>query len=297
MKKPRLLIFTFFMVGFIALACSTTKQEPVATSGVEQEMTAKPTENVPTLTLAPTITITPTPEPVFHAGIPSQIEACNEIKIYDSAGAVDSQLIEYQMDRLVQAEKEFIRGQGISGEDIAELKVLDAEPYLEPEKYPYSFARAEGRLIPVSCSRVDAGDGSWRLMVGVVVKQDIQASAVAVLHVLLDHPGLEKVMTAEGNKDEYEQKFSPQATFKALATGPQWYFSFRLWIPDEKANPNFFADWRVSHGLMEVNQDAPIALNRYLFGTKLDPTLTDSYVLKLERMIFPAMWLWVTAIP
>lgn len=279
----------FLLICLLAIACTPFNQSPAQTAN---EIPPRAEEIA---TLAATETSVPTPEPVFTAGMPAAIEGCNHLSIFNTAGAIDPVLIETQMQKLVDAEKEYIRQKGLGANDISEIMAY--LPQEEAGKLPYPYARAEGKLYPVSCSLVDANDGTWRLMIGVMIKQNIQATTVAVAHFLLDHPGLEQYMKAEGNHSDYSGKFSPEATFSQLTIGPHWYFSIRPWIPSENPDEQFFPEWRISQELMKLNQDAPVALNMYLAGTQLDPTLENSYVPKLEKMIFPAMWLWVTAVP
>lgn len=134
-------------------------------------------------------------------------------------------------------------------------------------------------------------------MVGLLIKQDINATSVAVAHFLMDEPKLKQYMVAAGNGTEYTEKYSPEATFAQLVKGPRWYFSLRPWIPDPNSDHLFVPLWQISYQLMQINQDAPIVLNPYLSGVKLDPATENSYVPILEKMIFPVMWLWVTAVP
>lgn len=292
MKIHQNALLALTIICLLAAACSFFGQTPAQSDTL-------PTQTVSTLAgatalPAPTETPAPTPELVFTAGIPATIEGCNHFSIFNAAGAIDPVLIETQMQKLVNAEKDYLQQKDLGAQDISEI--VSYSPRDEAGKLPFPYARAEGKLYPVSCSLVDANDGTWRLMIGVMIKQNIQATSVAVAHFLLDHPGLEQYMITEGSQPDYTQKFSPEATFAQLSTGPRWYFSIRPWVPAEHPDQQSFPKWRISQELMKLNQDAPVALNMYLSGTKLDPAMENSYVPKLEKMIFPVMWLWVTAV-
>ena len=284
-------LFLFF--SLFSCGPNSSIEEDVTDSGSTSTVTAAV---VSTPTTALTDTPSPTPEPIFEAGIPATIEECNRLQIYNAVGELDASLIASQMEALVAAERIFLDQNAITGADISTLSILQNRPFSEPEKYPYDYIRAEGLLMPVSCTLVEDGEGGWRLMVGLIIKQKHKDIAVAILHVLADHPGLEKIMSANGEEEKYKQKFSPQAIFDGMIAGPRWYVSIRPWVPTENENPDFFADWAVSTDLIMQNKEAPVVLNAYLMGVELDPSLVSENILRLEKLIFPAQWLSITAV-
>jgi hypothetical protein len=296
MKRPlSILLLPMILLGLFSACSNTPANESQASTNLTLSYVV-PTDTPipPTPSPLPTLTNTQTPEPGMKAGIPEKIEQCNRMQIYNTAGVLDPTLIDAQMRELVASEKEYIKDKRLGAKDVS--RFITAYTITEPSRLPYSYARGEGHLVPVSCSLVFTGDGSWRLMIGVIFKQDFQATTISVAHFLLDHPGLEKYATADGEQEYYQTRNSPEATFEALRSGPPWFFEVRIWIPGESTNPEFFPDWIVSHDLVELNQEAPIYLNMYLTGVKFDPTIEGGFVPIIEKMILPAMRVQVSII-
>lgn len=289
-------VFATVALASMLLSCQILGQidDQATTQSAGETSFSVPSETM--IIEASTDTPEPTAEAVFSAGIPETLQGCNRMRIYNDEGILDRELITLQMEKLIEKERAYLEENGFDGADISRLTIVQNVPFSEPERFPYEYLRAEGTLIPTSCTLVDDNQGGWRMMIGMTIKQKNTDTAVAILHVLADHTGLSRVMEAQGEGEKFAQKYTPEAIFAGLAGGPRWYIVMRPWVPSEDENIAFFADWQVSHDLVVLNRNAPVVLNAYMVGLALDPSEPSENIERLEKMIFPAQLLAVTAV-